>query len=140
MAELDEELVKRIQGLEKRISELESRLNGEKTVKADDKASKTQSVREFLLTKKLSTANEHTLALGYYVEQLSGQGFFSADDIKAAYRSAKLLGPKNVNDTINQNIIKGFVMESGLADQPVKTWVLTASGEDYVEKELSPHE
>ncbi len=136
MSEVDEELVRRIVALEARVATLESKHDGSKGMVESNKSVKVQSIREFLLTKKLSTANDRTLALGYYVEQLSGQGYFSADDIKTAYRSAKQPGPKNINDTINKNIIKGFMMESGLADQPVKTWVLTASGEEYVEKEL----
>lgn len=141
MPEADNELMKQIENLQKRVAVLERVLiNDEKTADVGDKKSKTQSVREFLLTKRPSTANDHTLVLGYYVEQFSGQGYFSADDIRAAYRSAKLPGPKNVNDTINKNVVKGFIMESGLADLPVKTWVLTASGEDYVEKELKPQE
>ncbi len=140
MGEPNDAFVQRIENLEKRVAELESRHNGSKNAAEDVKGAKTQSIREFILTKNLSTANDHTLALGYYVEQLASQSFFSADDIKAAYRSAKLPGPKNVNDTINKNIVKGFMMESGLRDQPVKTWVLTASGEEYVEKELNRQE
>lgn len=141
MTELIEELAERIAKLEKRVVVLESRLSDEKEqTGVDAKQSKTQSVREFLMTKKPTTANDHTLVLGHYIEQVSGQGYFSADDVRAAYRSAKLPGPKNVNDTINKNIVKGFMMESGLADLPVKTWVLTASGEEYVGKELNPQE
>lgn len=141
MPEINTEFVKRIESLEMRVAQLESRLgNSNISVDTEEKSFKTQSAREFLLTKNPSTANDYTLVLGYYIEQVSGQGYFSADDVRAAYRSAKLPGPKNVNDTINKNIVKGFMMESGLAELPVKTWVLTASGEEYVGKELNSQE
>ena len=103
-------------------------------------ATKPLSIREFLNTKLPKTANDKTITVGYYLEHILGYEYFGADDIKDAFRSAKLPAPKNVNDVVNKNITKGLIMDSGSKKDNKKTWVLTATGEAAVEQGFTSSE
>ena len=42
-----------------------------------------------------------------------------------------------LTDTVNKNIAKGYIMEAADKKDTKKAWTLTASGETFVESELS---
>lgn len=128
----NEELEQRLRLIESRLTALEAPTASPDQPDATKQA-KPMSIKEFLLEKKPESANNRVAAIAYYLEVIKGQEFFSAEDIRVNFRAAKVPAPKNVNDAINQNIAKGLVMESGDQTTSVKTWVLTTSGEKYVE-------
>jgi hypothetical protein len=97
---------------------------------------KKMSPKEFLMTKILKTEMQKTLALAYYIEYLGGMECFNVTDLEAVFRSAKERLPKNMNDAVNKNIARGFLMEAVEKKDNKKTWVLTSTGEKCVEEDL----
>ena len=115
--------------LDERISRLEASL-GDKTKPIEEK--KKLAVREFMLEKEVITGTDKTLVLGYYLEKFEQLDSFNVDDIERAFREAKEPVPGNINEAVNKNIRKGFMMSSGEKDGK-NAWILTNSGEKFVD-------
>lgn len=132
--------IKEVKGIlcehEQRISKLEALISKPitKTVTTDTK--KGMSLKEFILLKKPNDDSTKTLCIGYYLEKYTECTSFNAEDLKKAFRSAKESPPGNINDRINKNIAKGFMMEAEEKKNNHKAWMLTSSGEKFVENEL----
>lgn len=116
---------------ESRISALE----GMPTKKTQGEGKKL-SIKEFLLAKKPTDDVQRTLVIGYYLEHFEGMDRFNAKDLADGFRSAKEPPPTNINDKVNLNIGKGYMMEAKEKKDKFKAWVLTNSGEKFVEEEL----
>ena len=85
---------------------------------------------------ELKSEAQKTLALGYYLEHVEGVSSFNIDDLVSVLQAAKEKRPKNINDMVNKNIGRGLFMEAAEKKDSKKAWVLTFTGEKYVEKEL----
>jgi len=94
------------------------------------------SAKEFLMKNELKSEAQKTLALGYYLEYVEGVSSFNIDDLVSVLQAAKEKRPKNINDMVNKNIGRGLLMEAAEKKDSKKAWVLTSTGEKYVEKEL----
>ena len=128
----------RILTLEERVKKLEDFLfNSNNEISPLQNIQKKMSIKEFLMTKQLDDEVKRTLAISYFLEILDGVKPFNTDDLKKAFRLAKVQLPKNVNDKINMNIKKGHIMEAEEKKAAKKAWELTASGERFVENELN---
>jgi hypothetical protein len=121
----------RLDELERRVGELERRMIADAV--PTNVPSKGLSIREFLLSKNPKTDVDRTLLIGYYVETIGKLGFFNLNDLRGAFAAAKEQLPTNLNDAVNKNIQKGFIMEVANRKEGFKTWVLTSSGERKVE-------
>lgn len=129
------EIVKKLlEDHEKRISALEG---APRKPQAEDKQ---LSVKEFLLTKKPSDDVQRTLVIGYYLEHFESMDRFNIRDLADSFRSAKEPPPTNINDKVNMNIRKGQMMEAKEKKDKSKAWVLTNSGEKFVEEGLPERE
>lgn len=127
----DEEIIeikKKLEEHEKRISKLESSFQTKpETIK------KELSIKEFILLKKPKGDVQRTLAVGYYLEKYENLSLFNVKDLEKGFRSAKERVPGNINDKAYQNIKRGYMMEAEEKKDDLKAWVLTNSGERYVE-------
>ncbi len=123
-----EAIKKQLQDHEKRICLLEAQPQNKEV-----STGKKLSVKEFLITKKPKTAVDKTLVIGYYLEKNDGCSPFNAKDMENGFRNAKETVPKNINDAINKNIRKGFMMEGAEKKDSTKAWELTNLGEQCVE-------
>lgn len=119
---------KQLQDHEKRISELEALAQTK-----PKSVGKKMSIKEFLLTKKANGYAKKVLAVGYYLENFEGFTCFNIKDLEGWFRSTKEPLPKNMNDTVNGNISQGYIMEADEKKDNITAWVLTKTGEDYVE-------
>jgi len=129
------QLIERIAILEKRIEAIE---NQRSPIQSNNSINqKKQSAKEFLLSKSISGSTQKTLALAYYLEHNEGLTSFNVPDLEKIFQLAKEKKPANLNDLINKNISKGYIMDAPEKRDSKKTWTLTASGENFVEKELS---
>jgi hypothetical protein len=131
-----ETLEQRLLELEERVANLEKMRPSLRTEHVTPPAQKKISAKEFLLTKDLKTEVQKTLVLGYYLEYVEGIASFNTDDLAAVFQSAKEKRPKNMNDAVNRNVARGLLMEVGKKDSK-KAWILTTTGEKYVEGELN---
>ena len=77
------------------------------------------------------TDNDRVLAAAYYLEQVKNLQNFTAAEVRDQIKEAKRQPPRNVNDSINQNIKKGLLMSAGDRDNKM-AFVLTSDGEEQV--------
>jgi len=129
-----EELNKRLVEMEKRVEKLESYFVAE--VRPNTTKEKKLSAKEFLMTKNAKADTQKVLALSYFLEHIEGIASFNVSDLETTFRSAKEKLPKNMNDAVNKNIRRGFIMETEEKKDLKKAWVLTSTGERYVENEM----
>jgi hypothetical protein len=95
------------------------------------------SAKEFLLSKNLKSETQKVLALAYFLEREEGLTSFNVSDLESAFRSAREKLPKNMNDAVNKNIARGFVMGASEKKGSKKAWQLTSTGERFVEHNLN---
>ena len=101
---------------------------------------KDVSVKEFIILKKPKKDVEKTIAVGYYLEKHQGLSSFNINNIKEEFRKAKEPLPSNINQTINANIKKGYMMVTESKKDKLKAWILTNSGEKFVENDFKKEE
>lgn len=129
---MNEEIKKILGDHEKRISALEEFVKGKQVHKPDKKI----SIKEFILSKKPKDDVQRTLVIGYYLEKYESFSSFNAKNLENGFRKAKETVPKNINDKVNLNIKNGHMMEAREKKDNKKAWVLTASGERFVENDF----
>ncbi|HEV2137657.1 MAG TPA: hypothetical protein VGR53_02330 [Nitrososphaerales archaeon] len=122
-----ERLKELIADLDKRVSKLESPSGPNQHT-----GTKKLSIREFMLQKGVSTDTDKVVVLGSYLERFTSMQSFNIADLETAFREAREPVPKNINETVNKNIRKGYIMEAGEKDGK-KAWTLTNSGESFVD-------
>src|SRR4051812_2520834 len=116
---------RRLAEMEKRAAQLEKLfVQSPQPVKA-----KEVSAREFLLTASPKSDTQKVLLLGYFLEHIEGAHSFNVWDLEGAFRAAKEKLPSNMNDAVNKNIVRGFLMEAEEKKDAKKAWYFTASGE-----------
>ena len=125
----------RLQNLEERVERLESLIGGggRETAAKERKL----SAKEFMLSKKLKSETQKVLALAYFLEREEGIASFNVSDLEVAFRSAREKLPKNMNDAVNKNIARGFLMGMTEKKDSKKAWQLTSTGERHVEHDLN---
>lgn len=126
-----------VNALEERVKKLEVALSSNAGEVIAIGKKKKSSAKEFLMTKELKTETKKVLALGYFLEYTEGMASFNVNDLEIAFRSAKEKLPKNMNDAVNKNIARGFLMEVADKKEAKKAWCLTATGEKYIEEGLN---
>lgn len=127
----------KVESLEIRVSQLENLFKKTSSSVPPNASSKKKSAKEFLLEKNPKDDLKRTLYIGYYLEKYDGMESFSVDDLREVFRASRVPSPKNLNDKVNQNISKGFLMEVEKKDKK-KAWILTSTGEKHVEDENEP--
>jgi len=125
------EIEKTIQDHEKRISALEKLLQTK-----PDSIKKKMSIKEFILTKNAKDDQRRTLTIGYFLEKYGDSTSFHVKDLEKCFREAKMAPPQNINDKVNKNIAKGYMMEAAETKDNKKAWVLTNTGELLVESDF----
>lgn len=128
----------RIEELEQRVEKLETKSSVQHSDSSPSPRKKKISPQEFLATKDAHTEVKKVLVFGYYLEHIDGLESFNATDLISIFRSAKERPPKNINDVINKNINPGnFIMDAEEKKDDKKAWVLTSTGEKFVENDLN---
>ncbi len=122
----------KVLALESRVTALETLLGGKKVDTAASPAKKL-SVKEFILLKIPSGDVQKTLAIAYYLEKNESMQSFNVKDLGHYFQLAKEPVPENLNDKINMNIKRGYVMEAKEKKENKKAWVITNTGEQFVD-------
>lgn len=126
-----EQLSRRLDALEERVVQLEKPSGGDNLKPA---SRKKISTKEFILEKKPKNDVQRTLAIGFFLERHLGYHSFNIKDLKKGFREAKENVPANINDKANLNISKGHMMLAEAKKDKLAAWMLTNSGEQYVER------
>jgi len=130
----DEEIVeikKKLEEHDKRLSNLESLFQAK-----PEAIEKQISIKEFILSKKPKSDIQITLAIADYLEEYKGLLSFNVKDLGDGFRNAREKIPKNINLCVIKNIENGHMMEAEEKKDKLKAWVLTNSGEKYVENDF----
>lgn len=125
------EIMSKLEDHERRLSLLEGM--PEKKIKEEVKK---LSIKEFILMKEPSDDIQKTLVIGYYLEHFEGANSFNVKDLAERFRLAREPLPANINDKVNRNIERGHMMPAKEKKEKFKAWVLTNSGEKFVEDGL----
>ena len=127
-----------IENIMRKLEELESRISALEEVPAKKMQAEVKqlSIKEFLLVKKPRDGVQQTLVIGYYLEHIGGMDEFNVRDLADGFRSAKEPLPSNINDKVNLNIDKEYMMKAKEKKDKLKAWFLTNSGEKFVEEGL----
>lgn len=123
-------IIEKLEEIEQRLDKLEG------VPRKQVNEGKVLSIKEFILNKKPSDDIQKTLVIGYYLEHYSGEKSFNVRDLVEGFRSARESVPGNVNDKVNINISKGHMMDAREKKDKLKAWVLTNTGEKFVDNEL----
>jgi len=123
------QIKKRLDRHEERLTKIESFLITKPKMKK-----RKLSLREFVLLKNPADDVQRTLCVGYYLENYNNLSCFNSKDLEEGFRKAKERVPKNINDKVNLNIKKGYMMEASEKKDDLKAWTLTNSGQKEVEE------
>lgn len=126
----------RITVLEMKVAKLESERTNNRAVDKNIVLKKKQSPKEFILKFGKLTQTEKTLVLAYYLEHVDANDAFNVADLENVFRVAKESVPVNMNDMVNKNVIKGFLMPDRAKKAGKMAWVLTSTGERIIEDKL----
>lgn len=126
-----EEINQKLEDLEKRIVKLEEFIFKRAENK---KLEKKMSVREYIMSKEPNNDVNKTLAIANYLEEYENLKFYNKKDLEKYFKKAKESPPQNINDKVNANIKKGYMMEADEKKDNLKSWCLTNSGMKFCEK------
>jgi hypothetical protein len=135
VGKMDENIDKRIEVMSKKLEDHERRISEiEKMLyqRPQRPTLKPLSIREFLAQKNPKTDTDKILAIGYFIEKHENVPPFNRRDLKNCFQRARESLPSNLNQFINENIKRKYIMEAGEKDN-LKAFVLTTSGEKFVE-------
>lgn len=124
-------IIERLEALEERVAKIEGLL-----LSRPKEVKKKISIKEFILQKHPGNDVEKALAIAYYLEKFEGFSSLNAKDVEKGFRDARERVPPNVADKIQKNIAKGYVMEAEEEKDKHKAFVLTNSGEKFVEDDF----
>ncbi len=136
--ESEQDLRKRIQDLEERVERLEVDFGAGRKEEVGQQR-KEISVREIMIRVKPITALDKTLLIGYFLEKHRGAASFGIQELREGFREAREPAPRNLNDMVNKNMQKGYIMECKSEKGQKRTWMLTNSGESYVSEKQKSH-
>ncbi len=125
----------RVSSLEQRVADLETQLSaGTPTGGQDSNTNgKKLSIKEFVLEKKPKGDVQKTLVISHYLEKYENMTSINVDDLAKYFRLSKEPVPGNLNDKINMNVSKGHMTETEEKKDNKKAWVVTNTGEQFVE-------
>ena len=90
---------------------------------------------EFLAAKKATTHPDRVVAVAYYTYHTQNGAGVTTQDLTDAYGRARLKRPQNFPDVIAACVRRGRLVEGERKDG-LKSWVITRTGEAYVEQNL----
>lgn len=125
-----EELQTQVHQLEKRVTELENRLNGE----ADPEAA--EGIREFVEASDPSSHTERALSIAYYLESYRDKERFTVGDIEDGYRECRVKPASNMSDVLGRMEERDWLLRDGKEGQ-TQLWRLTATALETVEQEVN---
>lgn len=132
-----DEILSSVKNLEKRVARIEGgTVDVNPSIDNSQSVSKRMSIKEFLIECAPANGVQTTLAIAYYLEKHDKISPFNGADLEKGFRSAKEPVPSNINDKANMSIKNGHLMEAEEKKDSMKAWVVTRSGEQYVQEKF----
>lgn len=95
----------------------------------------SMDLAEFLATHKVVTHPDRVVAIAYHAYHTRNGASISTQDLTDGYSRARIKQPQNFPDVIATCVRKGRLVEGERRDGK-KSWVITRTGETYVEQHL----
>jgi len=130
---MNEDIANRVEKLEHRVAAIEAWMS---RTPEPPTGAKPTSLREFVISKGPKTSVDTTLLIAYYLEKFDGISPFNHEDLIRGFAEAKEPLPSNPSDMVYKNIRRGFLTEAKEKKDGMKAWIVTNSGERFVEKGL----
>ena len=130
---MSEDLIQRIEALERRVAAIEESFRKTPEPRLEPKR---LSIREFVISKSPQTSADTALVISVFLEKFSSVSPLNLDDLANGFAQAKEPLPKNPSDLLYRNVKRGFLMEAPEKKNGSKAWVVTNSGERFVENGL----
>ena len=122
-----------IKSLEIRVTKIETGAAADNKGSGRTKARKKTAIKEFLLENPPPDDIRRTLAVGYFLENNEGMSSFTNANLLQGYSDAKESPPSNISVNIGHCIKQGHLMEANEKKNNKKAYVVTRSGEQFVE-------
>lgn len=90
------------------------------------------SAPEFFAARTLKSELDKVVAAGYFLEHYSDADRFNVNDVRSCLVSGKIPLPKNIPLALLKTVQRGWIMEVPEGKDDIKAYVLTQSGELYV--------
>ena len=137
------EMINRFEGGSPAIKTSKKTVTNQSTAEAHKSTTKGKplSVGEFILQVGTKKHTETVLAFGYYLEKYTDAKEFTAADINSCYYDAKMES-SNTSQMIINNIRTRRIMEAKKkqGEKGRKAYVLTRTGEQFIDKKLKESE
>ena len=110
----------------------------QKVVDAEEKrtAEIPKNLNEFAATKQPKSHVERLLTIAYHSLHSGEETGINREEIFDGYARIRAGKPRNIHDVIAQCVKKGLLIESDSRKDGVKAWVVTPTGERYVENDF----
>jgi hypothetical protein len=123
----------RIKLLEQKLGERHEAKKADEPAPAPAAASKTPSVRQFIIDKGPVDDVQKSLVIAYHLEKHAEYKSFNVKDIEKGFVDAREKVPGNVADKILKNVWKGHIMQVPEEKDSLKAYALTNTGTKFVE-------
>ena len=90
---------------------------------------------EFLASRKATTHPDRVVAIAYFFYRTQNGAGVTTQDLTDGYSRARVKKPQNFPDVIAACVRRGRLVEGERKDG-MKSWVITRTGEGYVEQNL----
>ena len=129
--ETTENTTKRLENLEKRVTYLEKLIFNK-----PDSMQEEISMRDFFKQKNPKNDNQKTLLMILCIEKFKNISPFNREDLEEGFNECREPIPENINDKVNQNKKKKYVMDVPESKNGLKSWKITNAGEKFVENDF----
>lgn len=130
------QILEAVKSLDKRVAQLEGGGVTASVAQNSVAPEKKLSIKEFIIDRAPSNGVQMTLTIAYYLETYEKISPVNAADLEKGFREAREAVPKNINDKMNMCVSNGHLMEEKEKKNSMKAWVVTRSGEEYVQTGL----
>jgi len=120
----EEEINKRFEEIEKRLSVFEEKEKTEKGINF-----KKKSVKELIIEKSPKDGVQSATCIAYYLEKFENKKILTSKEIQKCFKDAKLTTPPNVPDKVQKAISNGWIAKGDKKGE----FYLTSTGEKLVE-------
>jgi hypothetical protein len=121
--------------VETKFSELTSKEVVVASAKVQERAkTMPSSLGDFLETKGAGKQTDDTAVFAYWLLKSESVESFNANDMLNCYERTRKTKPKNINATIDKNVSRHIFDVAREKKDGLKAWVLTQTGEKYVEQ------
>ena len=94
------------------------------------------NLNEFLASVSPKSHVDRTTAMAFYSFRSGDDTGVTVEEVLDAYGRVRVAKPKNIHDVIAQCVKRGLLIESGSRKEGVKAWVVTPTGERYVQNDF----